>query len=88
MTLDRNLAGAGTFQFNNRLVLTRSGYSRSRWELPDFFKTMRISYHSKDSFVDGYFDSAKIGQEFVVEENARITDWALKLIRAGAPPSK
>jgi hypothetical protein len=43
-----------------------------------------ISYHTEKSFKEeGYFDSAKIGQEFVVEEDERVTQWALSRIIHG-----
>lgn len=77
---DTGYAGFGTLNYSESLVLTKSGYSRSRWELPDFFKDVYISHHTKNSFKNGYFQSACKGQEFVVSENDRVTEWAKKII--------
>jgi hypothetical protein len=38
LSLNKNLPGYGTFKFHKKLVLTKDGESRSRWELPEFFK--------------------------------------------------
>jgi hypothetical protein len=76
--------GYGTFKYHPSLVLTKDGLSRSKWQLPEFFKDVQMSYHSSKSFKEeGYFDSAKIGQEFVVSEDGRVTDWALSKITIG-----
>lgn len=76
-----NLPGAGTFKYSDSLVLTKNGYSRSRWNLPDFFKTTSISYHNEKSFKEDYFQSVAIGQEFVVSESEMVTEWAYNLIK-------
>ncbi len=84
LSLDRDYRGSGTFNFNPCLVLSKKGFSRSKWQLPEFFKEVKVSYHSSKSFIkEGYFDSAKIGQEFVVSEDIRVTEWALSKIREG-----
>lgn len=75
--------GSGCLNFKKELVLTKDGYSKSRWELPDFFKYIAISYHSKNSHKSDYFQSAAIGQEFVIDENELITNWAKKIIFLG-----
>lgn len=72
--------GAGTLKFNEELVLTKKGCSRSKWNLGDIFKKANISYHSDTSWKDSYFQSAAKGQEFVVEDNAEISNWAIQLI--------
>lgn len=72
--------GYGTFKFNERLVLTKKGMSRSKWELPDYFRDIEISYHTKLSFVNDYFQSARIGQEFVIECNKPIHNWAKNIL--------
>ncbi len=79
LSFNRKKAGYGTFNYNPYLVLTKPGFTRSRWELPYFFKNVKISYHSNKSFKNDYFDSAKIGQEFVIEESNEITNWAMSL---------
>jgi len=80
--------GYGTFKYHPSLVLTKEGESRSKWLLPDFFKEVEISYHSSNSFkAEGYFDSAKIGQEFVVSGNGKVTEWVLLKIAIGVSKS-
>ena len=80
LSFNNSKAGYGTFTFRNNLVLTKRGKSRSRWNLPDIFKEVKISYHSENSFKNDYFDSAKIGQEFVLEANDKISDWVKNII--------
>ena len=75
------LRGAGTFRHSDDLVLTMPGQSRSRWQLPEFFKEVQISHHNADSFTpEGYFQSVRIGQEFVVSESDKVTAWAKDII--------
>jgi hypothetical protein len=52
--LNSYLPGAGRFKFNNNLILTKNGLSRSKWDLPNCFKKVDISYHNEDSWKDGY----------------------------------
>lgn len=79
--IDTGLPGAGTFKYSDELVLTMPGQTKSRWLLPDFFKEVTISCHSKDSFKpEGYFQTVRIGQEFVVSEDPRVTEWAKNII--------
>jgi hypothetical protein len=75
-----SISGAGVFQFNESLVLTKDGLSRSRWKLPDFFRSVCISHHSEESWKDDYFQSATIGQEFVIESSEEVENWARKLV--------
>lgn len=72
--------GAGCLNYNDGLVLTKQGYSKSKWHLPEFFRDVEISYHSQKSFTKDYFQSATKGQEFVIEENKYIADWGKTLI--------
>lgn len=79
-----NLQGFGVLSYDKRLVLTKDGMSRRYWDLPDFFKTLKITYHNcnswhNDSGAD-YFQSADIGQEFVIEENSAVSEWAKDLV--------
>lgn len=71
--------GYGTFDYKEKLRLTKVGYTRSRWELPNFFREYSISYHSKDSWKEGYFQSAAKGQEFVIEGDSRLEKWLISL---------
>lgn len=65
-----SLLGAGRFILNDNLILTKKGLSRSKWNLPDCFHEAEISYHSTNSWKEGYFQSATIGQEFVIREDS------------------
>lgn len=80
LSWNESLPGAGRFRFSDNLVLTKKGFSRSKWDLPDCFKEAEISYHNKDSWKAGYFQSAAIGQEFVIKDNDRVEAWARTLI--------
>jgi hypothetical protein len=75
---DRSMSGI--MKFDDRLVLTKKGMSRSKWELPIFFRDAEISYHNAASFRDGYFQSANRGQEFVIGEKTEVSNWANQLI--------
>ncbi len=81
-TLEWNdaLPGAARFLFNDRLVLTKKGLSKSKWNLPDSLKEAEISYHTKDSWRGDYFQSAYKGQEFVIKDNEKVEEWARSLI--------
>lgn len=76
------LPGAGPLKFNNKLILTKPGYLKSRWQLPDYFKNVRISYHAdKDKcWKDGYFQSRGKGQEFVIHSDERVENWLKDLL--------
>lgn len=80
LSWDSNLPGAGTFHFSQDLVLTKEGFPRSKWKLPECFRNVRISYHSEKNWHPEYLQSAARGQEFVVEENEEIEAWAKELI--------
>ena len=73
-------ARTGVLTYHPELVLTRQGMTRSKWGIPMFFQRISISYHSADSFRDGYFQSAKRGQEFILEECKEAEEWANGLI--------
>jgi hypothetical protein len=85
LTWSKNLPGAGPLRFEDKLVLTKRGRegSRSKWNLPDFFRTLRITYHSEQSWKKDYFQSADIGQEFVIDESPKVEAWAKELIESG-----
>ena len=74
--------GAGVFEFDERKMLTKRGESRSRWDLnPEIFRNVEISYHSENSWKDGYFQSAGRGQEFVIRADEKVIEWARSLIK-------
>ncbi len=85
VTWNNSIPGGGILSLNDNIVLTQEGRPRSQWELPDFFKKLRITYHSFRSWrKEGYFQSALIGQEFVVEDNSEAEKWAQNLIQNNA----
>jgi hypothetical protein len=73
--------GAGSFAFHKELVLTKEGlqFSRSKWNLPEIFRGVKISYYSEKSWKSDYFQSAGRGQEFVVTCTAEIEEWTKSL---------
>lgn len=89
LSLNSNFPGAGTFNLNDSRILTKPSDSKdlskkqnsiSVWKVPDFFKNLEISYN-KSSFKDsGYFHSAARGQEFVIDDNIKLIEWARKII--------
>ena len=79
-TFNKSIKGYGMFKYNKELDLTKKGMSRTKWELPEIFKNVSMTYHTKDSFKADYFKSACRGQEFVIEENKDIEKWAISLI--------
>jgi hypothetical protein len=82
LSMTDNITGYGVFdKFDESLVLTKEGMSRSKWNLPDFFRNTSITYHSESSWKDNYFQSAFRGQEFVCQENSEITEWAEGIIK-------
>ena len=80
LSWNSSLPGAGRLVFNDKLVLTKEGFSRSKWNLPDSFSGAKISYHNDNSRKGGYFQSAAIGQEFVIKDNDRVEEWAKGVI--------
>lgn len=80
LSWDNSIPGAGTFNFRRDLVLTKEGYSRSKWNLPECFKNVKISYHSEKSWNPHYFQSTVVGQEFVIQENDAVEAWVKELI--------
>ena len=63
------------------LVLTKEGDShRTHWTLPKCLEHKRITYHSENSYKEGFFKSACRGQEFVVECDKDILEWVKNII--------
>lgn len=69
LCFNKEIPGYGSFKYNEGLVLTKKGETRSRWDLPEFFKDVNITYHTKNSFKENYFLSAGRGQEFIIDDN-------------------
>ena len=84
-TWNKNINGAKFFNFSNDLVLTKGDLSRSKWELPEFFGDVKISYHDKKSRKINYFQSASIGQEFVIQDNKKVEECAKNLVVKNIP---
>ncbi len=79
-SFNEGIKGYGMFSYNEKLNLTKKGMTRTKWDLPDFFKNLTITYHTADNWKDDHFKSACRGQEFVIEENINIENWAKDLI--------
>ncbi|TLS35041.1 hypothetical protein [Pseudalkalibacillus caeni] len=80
---DTSLPGYGPLDFDEKLVLSKEGYKKSCWDLPDFFRNVKISYHKASRWKEDYFLSVARGQEFVVESNKEVVQWAKEVINAG-----
>lgn len=87
LSWNEKYSGWGIFNFHNDLVLTKEGqYSRSKWNLLEIFKGVDISYHSQNSWKSDYFQSAAIGQEFVIKCTQDIEDWTKRIVEKHARP--
>ena len=73
------LPGYGVFCYGQDLVLTAPGMSRSKWHMLDWMKSATISHHSAESLHADYFQSAAIGQEFVISECPEAVTWASEI---------
>jgi hypothetical protein len=81
LSWNENCRGAGYFDFDKDLILTKEGpYTRSQWDLPEIFRKVNISYHDQLSWKNGYFQSVGRGQEFVVTCTQEIEEWTKRLI--------
>lgn len=80
LSLNENLKGAGVLNYAPRRVLTKNGMTRTKWELPDFFRQLTISHHNQNSFKEDHFKSVDIGQEFVIEANEELVEWTKQII--------
>jgi len=76
--------GAGILNFDQKLVLTKDSYSRTKWNLPKFFKDqdIKISYHdNQKAWQNGYFQSQAQGQEFVIDSDSKeLLEWVTNLV--------
>lgn len=82
-SLDLDLPGAGTLDYNNKKrVLSKKGLNKSQWDYPFIdFQNLKISYHSKKAFQEEYFQSAAKGQEFVIDTNNKLQEELMKWIK-------
>lgn len=75
-----NVNGCGLLNYRKDRILTKEGMTKSKWDLPDFFKEVEISYHPHP-WKDNYFQSAAKGQEFVFEATPKILEWVKQIIK-------
>lgn len=86
LTWNKQLPGAGLLKADKKGRLTKHGCSRSKWQLDQrIFKNTTISYHSKKSWKEDYFQSVGRGQEFVIEATDRVIYWAKDLVTTLQP---
>ena len=71
--------GCGLLNYRKDRILTKDGMSKGKWDLPEFFKDVAISYHP-NPWKDDYFQSADKGQEFVFEATPKILEWVKQII--------
>ena len=86
-SLNEKLEGAGCLRYHPDLVLTKQGFSRSKWLLPPFFRSLKMTYHNEQSFKADYFQSVAQGQEFVIGSNEQAHAWAKRLIESNCDPA-
>lgn len=79
-SLNEKFKGSGCFKYSENLVLTAEGMSRSKWKPHSFFYELPMTYHSKNSFKESYFQSAAQGQEFIMSSSEELQNWVIKLI--------
>lgn len=75
-----NIPGASVLSFKKNRVLTVPGMTRGKWVLPGVLRDRSISYHTADAWKDEYFQSYSRAQEYVIDADRRVVDWALGLI--------
>ena len=81
LSWNSGMKGYGIFsKASDTLILTKRGYSRSKWNLPEDFKDISITYHKNTSWKEDYFQSAYRGQEFVFEEHKAVELWAREIV--------
>ncbi|MBP5507104.1 MAG: hypothetical protein J6Y23_04560 [Prevotella sp.] len=80
LSLCPDMLGAGTFTYDRRRVLTKEGCSRSRSTFPEAMRGTPIS-HCPNGWKEDYFQSAAIGQEFVMDATPPVLDWLKAIFR-------
>ncbi|WP_273854055.1 hypothetical protein [Guptibacillus spartinae] len=84
---------AGTFRFNQELVLTRDEKTRSCWRLPPFFESIGIDkFRQKTTRTDGeglcVNFTGRGSQELLIEKHPDLVDWSERFIKLYGIPSK
>ncbi|MDR0448929.1 MAG: hypothetical protein LBG89_00500 [Rickettsiales bacterium] len=71
----------GTLEYSDKRVLTKRGASRSKWTLPEFFKSAEFSSVCTPGWTADYFQKTGQWQELVITDpSAEISAWAAKMI--------
>lgn len=87
LSLNNTLPGAGLLRFSEAIRLTKPGFTRSRWDLDQaIFANVPISHHSPSSWKEEYFQSAAIGQEFVIAANEKVVEWTISKLNSRKEP--
>ncbi|MBP5526137.1 MAG: hypothetical protein J6Y11_11125 [Paludibacteraceae bacterium] len=81
LTFMNETPGAGLLKFDPKRILTKTGCSRTIWDLPDFFKEIEITYHSQNSWQAKGFKSACKGQEFVFCPDDKAMEWIKDILK-------
>lgn len=75
----------GYFRFAENLRLTKPGYKKTWWQLPEAFADAKISYHeSAEKIIHGdfvEFQSVAKGQEFVIESSPSLEKWLSNILK-------
>lgn len=74
-----HLSGSGCFDFRQELVLTKPGYSCSRWQIPDGFRSLTISNASSKSWHSDYLQLPR-GQEYVFTPTSEVMEWVGQIL--------
>lgn len=92
LSLDNGLKGYGLLKNAPIRQLTKEGHHRSEWELPKYLRDNQIpiTYHEGEKYgwADNmdYFQSARIGQEFIiqaeVEQHPELKKWLMEILSA------
>ena len=80
LSINENLKGYGTFKFKQNVVLTKPGYTRSRWQFPKSMQGIPIS-HNPNGWKEDYFQSVGRGQEFILDCNESVHDWLFSIFK-------
>jgi len=88
-SFDKTINGSGVFNFNESLVLTEKGKSRSNWKLPErvsnsINKETKYLYSLMDNqeIKDGRIKFNTQGQEIIFENaNKKIIEWSREIIK-------
>lgn len=72
--------GYGILKYDRRNTLTKDGYSRSRWDMPECFNSSVKIAGCGDCFKEDYFQSPGRGQEIVFDVTDGIMDWIKTIV--------